>query len=439
MFYFGKIVRGATFVALLSIWFPFHATTASTINDDKIIINTLAESNGNIVLSWQPGTNTGPFQVFRKDSIANPWELIDEPITSFTMRVVKKGNIAFYRVVDFKTSGRSSSNDSKPPSAPGMLSALVTNSSKIIISWNPSTDPNPSSGLKGYNVYRNGGFLSFVSGTSVSDTNVIAATTYNYVVSAIDNAGNTNAASIAVTTCGYAISPGNISVSSVSTNGTVSLTAGTNCAWAVNIGATWITNTGPVSGAGNASLKYSVAANTSTNSRSGIITIVNQVFTITQAGAPPGTPSCSYSLSSGGGSFDSNAGSGSVGVFTGGSCTWTASSAANWITITLGASATGNGTVYYSLAANPSTNSRTSTINIINQVFTITQAGATPVTSCNYSLSSGGGSFDSNAGSGSVGVFTGGSCTWTASSAANWITITLGASATGNGTVYYSL
>ena len=64
-------------------------------------------------------------------------------------------------------------------------------------------------------------------------------------------------------------------------------------------------------------------------------------------------------------------------------CNWTAtvsSSASSWITITSGASGSGNGTVTYAVAGNSSASSRTGTMTIAGQTFTVTQApGAAPV------------------------------------------------------------
>ena len=61
-------------------------------------------------------------------------------------------------------------------------------------------------------------------------------------------------------------------------------------------------------------------------------------------------------------------------VATGG---WTAVSNSSFLTITSGATGTGNGTVGYSVAANTATSSRTGTMTIAGQTFTVTQSAAT--------------------------------------------------------------
>jgi len=76
-----------------------------------------------------------------------------------------------------------------PPSAPS-LSAPVATAVDPALSWTASTDAN---GLAGYDILR-GGVLIGTAGaaaTSYTDSTVSASTTYQYVVRARDNAGNT--------------------------------------------------------------------------------------------------------------------------------------------------------------------------------------------------------------------------------------------------------
>jgi hypothetical protein len=86
---------------------------------------------------------------------------------------------------------------------------------------------------------------------------------------------------------------------------------------------------------------------------------------------------CTYSISPTSASQPSGGGTGSVSVTAGAGCNWTAASNASFITITSGASGSGSGTVNYSVAANTGTTSRTGTLTIAGQTFTVTQAGTT--------------------------------------------------------------
>lgn len=69
-------------------------------------------------------------------------------------------------------------------------------------------------------------------------------------------------------------------------------------------------------------------------------------------------------------------GGGTVNISTQSGCTWTAVSNVSWLVITSNSSGVGSGTVNYSVNANPSTSSRTGTLTVAGQTFTVTQSGA---------------------------------------------------------------
>jgi hypothetical protein len=144
------------------------------------------------------------------------------------------------------------------------------------------------------------------------------------------------------------------------------VTAGTGCSWIATTSASWITITGGATGSGSGSVTYLVAANSSTTSQTGTITIAGQTFTVTQAGAL-----CTYTLSSTGVSFSSTGGTGTINVTAGAGCSWTAISGATWIAITAGANGSGSGTVSYSVAANTGTSDRSGDLTVAGQTVTI--------------------------------------------------------------------
>jgi Viral BACON domain len=74
-------------------------------------------------------------------------------------------------------------------------------------------------------------------------------------------------------------------------------------------------------------------------------------------------------------SFSSAAGAGSVNVISVTGCGWIATSDASWIGITAGSSGVGNGSVSYSVAANPSTTPRSGTMTIGGRTFMVNQSG----------------------------------------------------------------
>ena len=90
------------------------------------------------------------------------------------------------------------------------------------------------------------------------------------------------------------------------------------------------------------------------------------------------TSTCSYSISESGRTFSANGSTGSVTVTTAAGCSWTAaSSGSTWITLTSGGSGTGSGSVSYSVAENGNTSSRTGSMTIAGQTYTIIQSGST--------------------------------------------------------------
>lgn len=80
---------------------------------------------------------------------------------------------------------------------------------------------------------------------------------------------------------------------------------------------------------------------------------------------------CSFALSSASAGFDFYGGTGSATVTT--ECSWSPVSSASWLTIT-GGSGPGSGTVAYSVAQNLTAATRTATISVGSQTFTVTQA-----------------------------------------------------------------
>ena len=113
-------------------------------------------------------------------------------------------------------------------------------------------------------------------------------------------------------------------------------------------------------------------------------------------------------------------------------CSWSASTTDSWLTITQGASGTGNGTVAFSATANPGP-PRTGSLAVAGQTFGVTQP------SCAGSLNPASATVAAAGGAGpSIAVTMPPGCAWTASTTDPWLTITQGASGTGNGTVAFS-
>jgi hypothetical protein len=96
----------------------------------------------------------------------------------------------------------------------------------------------------------------------------------------------------------------------------------------------------------------------------------------TLASPPPPPPACTYAISPTSLSASFHAGSSSVAVTTAAGCAWTATSNSSFLTITGGASGTGNGTVTFHYAPNTSKLPRSRTLTIAGRTFTVNQSAA---------------------------------------------------------------
>jgi C1A family cysteine protease len=149
---------------------------------------------------------------------------------------------------------------------------------------------------------------------------------------------------------------------------------------------------------------------------------------------------CTYSISPTSNTVTGAGGTGSVAVTAGAGCAWSASTnpgSWDWVGITSGTSGTGNGTVNYIVLANNTGGTRTGTLIIAGQTFTLTQQSGG---GCTYSISPTSNTVTGAGGTGSVAVTAGAGCAWSASTnpgSWDWVGITSGTSGTGNGTVNY--
>ena len=156
-----------------------------------------------------------------------------------------------------------------------------------------------------------------------------------------------------------------------------SFTVTSSSSWTVVAVDPWIQITSAASNNGNGTVSFTVAANTGP-SRTGTISVANQVFTIYQNGTPTGTTSgCAYLIQSSTVQSVPNTGttSGLIQVITAQTCAWTASTASAWITIKSGVNSTGNGAVAYTVPQNSTGVARSGGILIAGQYVAINQDG----------------------------------------------------------------
>jgi hypothetical protein len=225
--------------------------------------------------------------------------------------------------------------------------------------------------------------------------------------------------------CAFSISPESATASSAASTGKVTVSAGSGCAWTASSNAPWLTIAAGRTGSGNGEVQYAAAATTGP-ARSGTLTIAGRTFTLNQG------EGCAFTLSPTSTTIDDDGGQGSFAVQTGSGCGWSAASTVPWVTISSGASGTGEGTVRFTASRNTGP-SRSGAITAAGKTFTVSQGNG-----CSIALASTTFNAPVAGGSGTVEVTAGGGCSWTATSNANWLSIASGAAGTGNGTVGFT-
>jgi len=107
---------------------------------------------------------------------------------------------------------------------------------------------------------------------------------------------------------------------------------------------------------------------------------VGQTSTAQNLSITINTLSCTYSLGAGNQAFASTGGSGSVTVNATAGCQWTVSGQPTWVTVVSGGVATGNGSVTFSVAPNPTNIALSTTLTVAGLPFTIQEgASTTPI------------------------------------------------------------
>ena len=221
--------------------------------------------------------------------------------------------------------------------------------------------------------------------------------------------------------CSYAVDPSTYAAPASGGPGQLTVLAGEGCPWSAVSDAEWV-GIAAGTGSGPGVVRFSVASSGGVP-RTASIHLANLIVTISQASG------CTVSIAPNSLSLGSQAGTGTIQVSAGSGCSWLATSGADWLTISAGASGTGDGQVQVAVASNTGP-ARQGSVTIADHTVSIAQASGCAVAVAPNSLSLG-----SQAGSGNIQVNTASGCSWAARSGATWITISAGASGTGGGQV----
>ncbi len=210
----------------------------------------------------------------------------------------------------------------------------------------------------------------------------------------------------------FSVTPTSLSFTSSMGSKSVSVTS--NISWAASSNVSWITLSNN-SGLGNATVSLTVEDNTTTSSRSGIVTFSaggkNYTVSVAQAGADP-----SFSISPTTLSFVASGGSQSITLKS--NLSWTVSSSVSWLTLSK-TSGTGDASVSITAQANTSTDNRSGIVTFtaggktysvsVSQEGVPTYFEITPTTL----------SFSASGGSKSISVMS--NQPWTVSADASWL------------------
>lgn len=139
---------------------------------------------------------------------------------------------------------------------------------------------------------------------------------------------------------------------------------------------------------------------------------------------------CDLTVTSSASSFPSPGGKGSLTITTARDCTWSVASNAPWVALG-GGSGQGEGTIPYTVAANPVPSPRSAAISVGVKSVAVSQQAAP----CIFSLSRTNDTIGESGGKLSVGVTTLTGCRWSAASGAAWISVASGQSGDATGTV----
>jgi all-beta uncharacterized protein/BACON domain-containing protein len=111
-------------------------------------------------------------------------------------------------------------------------------------------------------------------------------------------------------------------------------------------------------------------------------------------------------------------------------CSWTATAIASWITVDTGPSI-GPGPLRYTVAPNPTWETRTGTLTVGTEVHRVVQACAYDVSPASTAV------YGDTGGQGSIAVSTTAGCPWAATTSESWLTVVLATSSQGTGAVTY--
>ena len=173
--------------------------------------------------------------------------------------------------------------------------------------------------------------------------------------------------------CAFALSSSAEFFSMLGGPGSVKVNAPGFCSWSVVVSDSWITLTSEDTGSGNDAITFEVRENFTGSARLALINLSGIDHIIVQDGGLG--EACGYSIAPQFESFSAHGGNGTIQVTSDARCAWQSVSSVPWVTFTTVNAGIGNGTVNYSVAANPDLSGRNGSIIIGGKTFAVKQKG----------------------------------------------------------------
>lgn len=229
--------------------------------------------------------------------------------------------------------------------------------------------------------------------------------------------------------CSYSLEPTSMQIPGSGGTYTFNVITTPGCYWSVNYDTYSFINFVTSGGQGPGTVSFTADPNTGTSSRSTVIRVAGQNFTLTQDFVV-----CTYSITPSSASIGPDAAEYTFTMNTPVGCPWIASYSGNWLWTSTELKR-GPGPVTYAVQANNVPETRTGTITVAGLTFTVTQTGR----SCTYSVSPENIQIPAPGQNGQITVNTQAGCTWYLSGNSSYIMFPNGNSGTGSKIVNFTV
>jgi hypothetical protein len=232
------------------------------------------------------------------------------------------------------------------------------------------------------------------------------------------------------TKCQVALSTSTLSVDVAGATGSITVNTERECAWEGAAVVDWIAITSSATGRGTGQLDFRVLANPDSLARQGAITVSDQRLEINQGAAP-----CRVTVGTSALTLGADGGDETVPVTAPRGCSWTVTSAANWISVPVDRG-TGSARLAFTVQANAGA-PRSGRLTVADQTVTIAQSTGVPA--CSYAISPATQAVAATGGPGTIAVTAASGCAWSATSNASWVSVQTGSTGAGNGSVTFAV